>query len=72
MKLYGDTSNAQNISGMTGHNTSNMMGNNTTNILGQTGVDISGATNQFQILIAQKQEDNAMIQNLRQRMKMVE
>jgi len=63
MKLYGQD--AQNMSNMTGNNTSNMMGNNTTNILGQTGHDVSGATNQFQILMAQKQEDQAVIQNLK-------
>ena len=61
------------MSNITGNNTSNIIGaNNTTNILGQTGNDVSGATNQFQILMAQKQEDQAVIHNLRQRMKMME
>ena len=86
MKLYGDTNyNGQNTSNIMGNNTSNIMGNNTSNLIGNTSAmtgnnttNIMGqtqngeATNHIHILMAQKQEDQAMISNLKNRLHKIE
>ena len=86
MKLYGDTNyNGQNTSNIIGNNTSNIMGNNTSNLIGNTSAmtgnnttNIMGqtqmgeATNHIYLLMAQKQEDQAMISNLKNRLQKIE
>ena len=85
MKLYGDTNyNGQNTSNIMGNNTSNMTGHNTSNIIGNTSgmagntTGIMGqtqpgeVTNHLQVLMAQKQEDQAIILNLKNRLQKVE